>query len=279
MPGSFYDGRGQEATAVGATFALAAADPVCPLIRDIGAHLVKGTPAAAILGHYLGRAGGRLPAAATATSTSATAARGIVGMVSMLPEMMPSPSAWRGPSAARRAALRAQLLRRRRDLGRRLARDDEPGRACGSAPSIFVLEHNGYAYLTPSALQFAVDPLERAAVYGMAAVDGRRQRRRGCLRRRRARRASARRDGGGPTLIEAQTMRMHGHGAHDDASYVPAEELELWASARPARAPAGAPARARRGRRRGRGGGSRPRSTRAAAGGAGDAAPPIRRAR
>ena len=35
-------------------------------------------------------------------------------------------------------------------------------------------------------------------------------------------------DGGGPTLIVARTMRMHGHGAHDDMSYVPAELLESW---------------------------------------------------
>ncbi|HWH20923.1 MAG TPA: thiamine pyrophosphate-dependent enzyme, partial [Solirubrobacterales bacterium] len=34
--------------------------------------------------------------------------------------------------------------------------------------------------------------------------------------------------GGGPTLIEAKTLRMHGHGAHDDASYIPAELLEEW---------------------------------------------------
>ena len=37
-------------------------------------------------------------------------------------------------------------------------------------PVIFVLEHNGYAYSTPSAQQFAVDPIERAAGYGITAV-------------------------------------------------------------------------------------------------------------
>ena len=58
VPGSFYDGRGQEATCVGATYALGAADTVCPLIRDMGAHLVRGTTPLAILAHYLGRAGG-----------------------------------------------------------------------------------------------------------------------------------------------------------------------------------------------------------------------------
>jgi TPP-dependent pyruvate/acetoin dehydrogenase alpha subunit len=44
-----------------------------------------------------------------------------------------------------------------------------------------------------------------------------------------ARAASERaRRGEGPTLIEAHTMRMHGHGAHDDMSYVPDELLQEW---------------------------------------------------
>ena len=56
IPGSFYDGRGQEAISVGATFALAGDDPVSsPLIRDLGAHLVKGTDLADIFRHYMGR--------------------------------------------------------------------------------------------------------------------------------------------------------------------------------------------------------------------------------
>jgi pyruvate dehydrogenase E1 component alpha subunit len=36
------------------------------------------------------------------------------------------------------------------------------------------------------------------------------------------------RSGEGPTLIECVTMRMHGHGAHDDMSYVPDEMFEEW---------------------------------------------------
>jgi pyruvate dehydrogenase E1 component alpha subunit len=34
--------------------------------------------------------------------------------------------------------------------------------------------------------------------------------------------------GDGPTLIEAVTMRMHGHAAHDDMKYVPTELVEEW---------------------------------------------------
>src|SRR6185312_14488298 len=56
VPGSFYDGRGQEAISVGATWALGPADAVCsPLIRDLGAHLVRGTDLTEIFRHYMGR--------------------------------------------------------------------------------------------------------------------------------------------------------------------------------------------------------------------------------
>jgi TPP-dependent pyruvate/acetoin dehydrogenase alpha subunit len=34
--------------------------------------------------------------------------------------------------------------------------------------------------------------------------------------------------GDGPTLLEAVTMRMHGHAAHDDMKYVPVEQVEEW---------------------------------------------------
>src|SRR3954453_1278754 len=41
VPGSFYDGYGQEAVSVGAAFAMAAVDRLCVLHRDLGAHLVR----------------------------------------------------------------------------------------------------------------------------------------------------------------------------------------------------------------------------------------------
>src|SRR3712207_9375856 len=34
--------------------------------------------------------------------------------------------------------------------------------------------------------------------------------------------------GEGPTLIEAVTMRMHGHAAHDDMKYVPQAKVDEW---------------------------------------------------
>ena len=41
------------------------------------------------------------------------------------------------------------------------------------------------------------------------------------------------RAGEGPTLIECRTLRMHGHGAHDDMSYVPAALREEWSGRDP----------------------------------------------
>jgi pyruvate dehydrogenase E1 component alpha subunit len=94
-------------------------------------------------------------------------------------------------------------------------------------PVIFVLENNQFAYSTPLHLQFAVDPVERARAYGFRGerVDGNDAEAVFEATRRARERALA---GAGPTLIEAVTMRMHGHAAHDDMRYVPAELLERW---------------------------------------------------
>ena len=94
-------------------------------------------------------------------------------------------------------------------------------------PVIFVLENNQYAYSTPLDQQFAVDPVERAAAYGFPGVkvDGNDPEAMFEATREARERALA---GEGPTLIEAVTMRMHGHAAHDDMKYVPKEQVEEW---------------------------------------------------
>jgi pyruvate dehydrogenase E1 component alpha subunit len=94
-------------------------------------------------------------------------------------------------------------------------------------PVVFVLENNQYAYSTPLDKQFAVDPVERAAAYGFlgVTVDGNDVE--AMFEACRAARERAL-SGDGPTLIEAVTMRMHGHAAHDDMKYVPKEKVEEW---------------------------------------------------
>jgi pyruvate dehydrogenase E1 component alpha subunit len=94
-------------------------------------------------------------------------------------------------------------------------------------PVVFVLEKNQYAYSTPLDKQFAVDPVERAAAYGFVGVtvDGNDVESVFDACREARERALA---GSGPTLIEAVTMRMHGHAAHDDMKYVPSALVEEW---------------------------------------------------
>ena len=111
-------------------------------------------------------------------------------------------------------------------------------------PVVFVLENNQYAYSTPLDKQFAVDPVERAAAYGFVGVtvDGNDAEAMFEATRAARERALA---GDGPTLIEAVTMRMHGHAAHDDMKYVPQGAGRGVAQARSDRAPGDAAARAR----------------------------------
>jgi len=90
-----------------------------------------------------------------------------------------------------------------------------------------VLENNQYAYSTPVDQQFAVNPIERAAAYGFPGVsaDGNDPDAMFEVVRIARERALA---GEGPTLVEAVTMRMHGHAAHDDMKYVPTDKVEEW---------------------------------------------------
>jgi TPP-dependent pyruvate/acetoin dehydrogenase alpha subunit len=232
IPGSFYDGRGQEAISVGATWALSGADPVCsPLIRDLGAHLVRGTDLADILRHHMGREN-PLSHGREGNVHFGDRHRGVVGMVSMLPDMM----------VVAVGTAMAFRMREEERCALTFFGDGATSRgdwheamnwaALDSLPVIFVLENNGLAYSTPTERQFAVSPTIRAAAYGVETeiVDGNDVEAVFEATRAARRRALA---GDGPTLIEAQTMRMHGHGAHDDARYVSPALLEDWADRDP----------------------------------------------
>jgi pyruvate dehydrogenase E1 component alpha subunit len=232
IPGSFYDGRGQEAIGVGATWALSGADALCsPLIRDLGAQLVRGTDLADVFRHYMGRENG-LSHGREGNIHFGDPTLGIVGPVSMLPDMM----------VVAVGLAMAFKMRREERCSLTFFGDGATSRgdwheamnwaALDNLPVVFILENNNLAYSTPSSRQFAVNPVARAAGYGIESttVDGNDVEAVFTAVHGARRRALA---GEGPTLIEAQTMRMHGHGAHDDASYVPADLLEHWAGRDP----------------------------------------------
>jgi TPP-dependent pyruvate/acetoin dehydrogenase alpha subunit len=226
VPGSFYDGFGQEAVSAGAAFAMASEDRLCVLHRDLAAHLIRGVSPARIFAQYMGRAAG-ITGGREGNVHFGDRRVGCVGMVSMLPDMM---------LVAAGMAMAFKMRGEKRcaitwfgdgSTSRGDFHEAMNWAGVQKLPVIFVLENNQYAYSTPVDKQFAVDPVERAAVYGFigVTVDGNDAEAMFEATRVARERALA---GEGPTLIEALTMRMHGHAAHDDMKYVPKEQVDEW---------------------------------------------------
>jgi TPP-dependent pyruvate/acetoin dehydrogenase alpha subunit len=226
VPGSFYDGFGQEAVSAGAAFAMAPEDRLCILHRDLAAHIIRGVTPARILAQYMGRATG-ITAGRDGNVHFGDRRLGCVGMVSMLPDMM---------LVATGMAMAFKLRGEQRcaltwfgdgSTSRGDFHEAMNWAGVQKLPVVFILENNQYAYSTPLDKQFAVDPVERAAAYGFVGVtvDGNDAEAMFDATRLGRLRALA---GEGPTLIEAVTMRMHGHAAHDDMKYVPKEQVEEW---------------------------------------------------
>jgi len=226
VPGSFYDGFGQEAVSAGATFAMAAEDRVCALHRDLAAHVIRGVEPARILAQYMGRATG-VTGGRDGNVHFGDRRLGMVGMVSMLPDMMLVATGMAMAFKLRREPRAALTFFGDGSTSRGDFHEALNWAAVQRLPAIFVLENNQYAYSTPVHRQFAVPPVERARAYGMpgVSVDGNDVEAMFEATRAARERALA---GDGPTLIEAVTMRMHGHAAHDDMRYVPPEQLAAW---------------------------------------------------
>ncbi len=231
IPGSFYDGCGQEAIPVGSSFVLGPRDRMCILHRDLGAHFVRGLTPDRYLANYMGRADG-VTGGKDGNLHFGDPDLGCVGMVSMLPDM-----ALVACGLALSFKLRHEPRVAMTYFGEGSTANGQWHEAMNLAavqhlPVVFILENNGFAYSTPNELEFAVDPVERAAGYGFPGVlvDGNDVEAVFEASRQAAERA---RSGGGPTLIECRTMRMHGHGAHDDMRYVPDGTHEEWAKRDP----------------------------------------------
>lgn len=226
IPGSFYDALGQEAVSVGAAFTMSPADRLCILHRDLGAHLIRGVEPAAILGQYMGRGGG-VTRGRDGNIHFGDYRLGCVQMISMLPDMMPVATGMAMVFKMRGEARVAMTWFGDGASSRGDAHEAMNWAGLHKLPVIFVLENNQYAYSTPNDKQFAVNPVHRAEGYGFpgVTVDGNDVEAVFEVTRVARARALA---GDGPTLIEAVTMRMHGHAAHDDMRYVPADQVTGW---------------------------------------------------
>ena len=225
--GGVFRSLGQEATAVGTAYALQSHDFITPLIRDLGAVLVKGIRPRDIFAQYMAKAWG--PSGGRDLNIHfGDMEKGFIGPISHLGDMIP---------------VMTGLL-----LGARMQKKNfvavayigDGGMSTGAfheglnfasvqrLPLIVVAEYNHYAYSTPTSLQTACrDLAEKAAGYGIPAhiVDGNDVI--GCYEVTKHA-AEFARGGGGAVLIEAKTYRRKGHAEHDDQRYVAEGEIQWW---------------------------------------------------
>ncbi|MCA1621175.1 MAG: thiamine pyrophosphate-dependent dehydrogenase E1 component subunit alpha [Acidobacteria bacterium] len=225
--GGVFRSLGQEATAVGTAYALAPGDFIAPLIRDLGAVLVKGIRPRDIFAQYMAKAWG--PSEGRDLNIHfGDISKGFVGPISHLGDMIPVMT----------GIVLAARMQRKDTVA--VAYIGDGGMSTGAfheglnfaavqrLPLIIVAEHNWYAYSTPTSKQTAVHNLaEKAAGYGIPGyvVDGNDVV--ACYEVMR-RAASAARGGGGASIIEAKTYRRKGHAEHDDQRYIPEGEIEYW---------------------------------------------------
>lgn len=225
--GGAYTGTGNEATAVGSAFALLREDYLFPMHRDLGAHLVKGQSLKNIFLQQLGRANS-LTGGRDGTGHYADPSLRIYGNASHLAAMIPV--AVGVALACRMRKEPSVVLTYIGDGGANVGEFHEGLNmaAVMRLPFVLIVENNQYAYSTPLAKQTAARRYsDRAIGYGIPGVtiDGTDVLAVYETTRKAVEHARA---GGGPTLIETVTMRMQGHSASDEASYVSRELLERW---------------------------------------------------
>ncbi len=226
--GGLYGSLGQEAISVGTAYALGPGDWIAPMIRNIGALLVRGFPPAELFAQFMGRAAGPAQGKDNGSHIADLRVRHVVAPTSMLGDLIPIMTGiamggrylgqnivamtWIGDGGSSTGAFHEGL---------NLA-------AVEKAPLVVILENNQWAYSTPVDRQVPLrDLADRARAYGIPAaiVDGNDVV--AVLRTTREAVTHAR-AGHGPFLIEAKTMRMTGHAQHDAAEYVPSAMLDYW---------------------------------------------------
>jgi len=226
--GGLYSSLGQEAISVGTAFALEKKDWLAPMIRNIGALLVKGVPPRDIFTQHM------------AKYTSPTLGKDgtshfgdldklhIVSPISMLGDLIPVMTgvAMAGRYLGQKIVAMTWIGDGGSSTG--VFHEGLNLAATQKAPFVLILENNGWAYSTPVRRQVPLENLaDRAKAYGIASyiVDGNDVADVYSTAKEAVDRARA---GEGPILIEAKTFRRMGHAQHDPAEYVPKEMREYW---------------------------------------------------
>jgi pyruvate dehydrogenase E1 component alpha subunit len=229
IAGSVYTGRGQEAVAAAAGLALGPNDVVCPLNRELACHFARGVTVAEVFRNFLGRADGPTRGR-DGNMHFGVPAKGVFPLVSMLGDLVPVTVG--AAFAFKRRGERRVALTFVGEGAFSVGDTHEGLNLAGvlQVPAVFVLQSNRYSYSTPVERQMVNTNLAERVSGGWSIpaerVDGT-----DALATYAALRGAVEsaRSGHGPHAVEALTLRMHGHAAHDDARYVPVELREEYA--------------------------------------------------
>jgi pyruvate dehydrogenase E1 component alpha subunit/2-oxoisovalerate dehydrogenase E1 component alpha subunit len=227
--GGLFRSLGQEADAVGSTYALERRDIMSPLIRNLGSMLVKGATPVEVLRQYMAK--GDSPTRGRELNIHfGDLDRGFIGQISPLGDMVPVMA----------GVTLTFKMRRENRVGLVYVGDGATSTgafheginfaAVQRCPLVVIVENNRYAYSTPTDKQTAARQfVDKAIGYGIPGeqADGNDVLAVYDVTKRAVDRA---RDGGGVTLIELMTYRRKGHAEHDNQSYVPQGEIEQWAA-------------------------------------------------
>jgi len=232
--GGLFRSLGQEADAVGSCFALEQRDVMSPLIRNLGAMLVKGATPVEVLKQYMAKADsptrGRELNIHFGDIGAAGVTRGFLGQISPLGDMVPVMT----------GVTMSFKMRGEDRVGLVYVGDGATSTgafheginfaAVQKCPLVVIVENNGYAYSTPthkqSAAKYFVDKAIGYGVLGLQA-DGNDVLATYDVTKTAVDHARA---GHGVALVELITYRRKGHAEHDNQSYVPAGEIEKWAA-------------------------------------------------
>lgn len=226
--GGLYSSLGQEAISVGTCYALEKKDWIAPMIRNIGALLVKGVPPRDIFMQHMAKYDSPTKGRDGTSHFGDLDSLHIVSPISMLGDLIPVMTgvAIGGRYLGQKIVTMTWIGDGGSSTG--VFHEGLNFAATQKAPFVLILENNLWAYSTPVRRQVPLENLaDRAKAYGIDSyiVDGNNVVAVYNVAREAVERARA---GEGPILIEAKTFRRLGHAQHDPAEYVPKEMRAHW---------------------------------------------------
>ena len=226
--GGLYSSLGQEAISVGTAYALEKKDWLAPMIRNIGAQLVKGVPPRDIFMQHMAKYDSPTKGKDGTSHFGDLDNLHIVSPISMLGDLIPVMTgvAMAGRYLGQKIVAMTWIGDGGSSTG--VFHEGLNFAAAQKAPFVLILENNLWAYSTPVRKQVPLENLaDRAKAYGIESyiVDGNDVVAVYSTAKEAVERARA---GEGPILIEAKTFRRLGHAQHDPAEYVPKEMRAYW---------------------------------------------------